>query len=86
MTTLPLRTTTATHNTFNHMQVINLARSKLGDVLTVMFELIDVLRVVGAKRLGVEADLATLRRQYLHNHCTDHVYVEMRAYIALCHP
>jgi hypothetical protein len=30
---------TASHNTFNDLQVINRARPKLGDVLIVIFEL-----------------------------------------------
>jgi hypothetical protein len=83
--TLPSGATTASHNTFNHLQVTNRARPKLVGVLIVIFELGEVLRVVSGKRLGVEADLATPRHQYLNNHCTDHVCVGVRAYIALCH-
>jgi hypothetical protein len=86
MATLPSRATAACHNTFNHLRAINRARPKLGDVLIVIFELSEVLRVVGAKRWGVEADLATPRYQYLNKYCTDHVYVEIRAYIALFNP
>jgi hypothetical protein len=54
--TTSISATTASHDTFNHLQVINRARSKLGGVLIVIFDLIEVLKVVGAKRLGVEAE------------------------------
>jgi hypothetical protein len=59
--TTSISATTVCHDTFNDLQVIDRARPKLGGVLIMIFELIEVLRVVGAKRLGVEAELATPR-------------------------